>query len=163
MQVDQEADGVVHLDGTSGVLWQPPAGAALCCLYSPTLNAVVLHGGIIPGHGRTGEIAIGTLPQLTVNKKKGNAPKVPPQLTWSKLQTTMSIPPRAYHGYALLPSPAGDLAFLFGGEGDPPTRQAETPVRCRASPAPRASRALSRAACVRDRFPADAGRAGAAQ
>ena len=93
--------------------WQPSSCAGLVCLYSPSERSVVLHGGVAPGMGRT--------PDLCLGEVLSHAEGIPPTLRWQKVVQSMKIPPRCFHGAALLTGTANgsDKLLIFGGEGNP--------------------------------------------
>ena len=83
-----------------------------CVRHSPSTSAVILHGGITPGHGRADDLCVGHI--------KRTAATAVPELRWERLTTSMVIPPRSYHGATVLTGAAtGDRLLLFGGEGNP--------------------------------------------
>ena len=94
-----------------GLGWQPSATAGLACVYSPSEKSVVLCGGVSPGLGRSADVCIGEI----LPHGSGE----PPTLRWEKRTPSMSIPPRCFHGAALLAGSSGDKLLLFGGEGNP--------------------------------------------
>ena len=54
-------NAVVRVAPARNVGWHPPSGAGLSVHYSTSRDAVVLHGGVTPGHGRTADIVVGAL------------------------------------------------------------------------------------------------------
>ena len=138
-------NAVLHSPAPRNVGWQPSSSAGLCVHYSPSRDAVVLHGGVTPGRGRTGEIAVGALMTAAAgaaasaaapsgSSSGGGRPRVP-EIAWSKLVAPM-IPRRSHHGSALLSGGRSghDRLLLFGGEGDPP-RSSDGPALGPAGPA----------------------------
>ena len=110
----------IHSTG-DGQGWQPAAAAGLVCFYSSSQQAVVLHGGVTPGMGRSSDVCVGE-----VSRGDNGAP---PALRWQKINPSMSIPPRAFHGAALLTGASGgDRLLLFGGEGNPTSAPAAGPI-----------------------------------
>lgn len=119
--------------GGQGQSWQPSASAGLCCAYSPALDAVVLHGGMMPGVGRSADLCIGRLERGEGDPAEAHV--VAPALRWSKLSTDKAIPRRCFHASLLLTgASAGDQLLVFGGEGEP-TRSALRPPGEKPDPA----------------------------
>ena len=74
--------------------WQPSTSAGHACLFSKSLDAVVLHGGIVPGLGRSADLCIGHVER---GEASGGSIELP-ALRWAKLTPSMSIPCRCFVG-----------------------------------------------------------------
>ena len=95
-----------------GVGWQPNTVSGVACQFSATANAVVVHGGVAPGLGRSADLSLGH-----VEKSESTAL---PSLRWKKLTPSLKIPRRCWHGTAVLSgADGGDRLLIFGGEGEP--------------------------------------------
>ena len=94
-----------------GIGWQPNSTAGGSCLFSLSRSAVVVHGGIAPGLGRSADVCVGELARQSGGQCA---------LRWEKLRPNQSIPRRCFHGAAMLQDASrGDSLLVFGGEGEP--------------------------------------------
>ena len=100
--------------------WQPTSAAGGACEYSPSLDAIVLHGGLAPGRGRSADLCLGVRQRAAEVPAGARAQPAMPAMRWEKLAPNMVIPRRCFHGHALLHGSqrAGDRLLLFGGEGE---------------------------------------------
>ena len=54
--LDGAANAIARLASVTKIKWQPPTAAGLRMFYSPGLDAIVMSGGVAPGHGRSADI-----------------------------------------------------------------------------------------------------------
>eukprot|EP00965_Chrysotila_dentata_P246457 6207176-Pleurochrysis_carterae.AAC.1 len=106
--------GAAHWQSVPAPAWTPSARTGHTLLYSDSLDAVVVFGGLSAASKHASDCAFCTVKMQSDRSCTGDWQAL--ELRGGKKMPTMCVPRRCYHGSAIVGGHASRL-LIFGGEG----------------------------------------------